>query len=258
MQRLEHGISNYKRVPSAEIDALVPKMMEMRKQGMSYNEIGEKLGVDKTTVHKRLSRGTKKLNDLENVQNLRSMIEVVTIGKIPDKLMHDLLPKLEETFSPLIHGCLQGASLGMPPAARNTSRKQYDADIILERTLHRITGENKVLALTSYDLYTSSRNLNFIFGQAQCPGRVALVSLHRLDPAFYGQPPNYELFLERSTKEAVHELGHTFRLGHCLNPKCVMSFSNSILDVDNKGSAFCKTCRRKLHRQSTFLIHVWR
>lgn len=186
------------------------------------------------------------------------MIEVVTIGEIPSQLLRGLLPKLEQTFSPLIHGCLQGASLGMPPAAYNASRRQYDADIILERTLHRITGGNKVLALTPHDLHTSSRDLNFIFGQAQCPGRIALVSLHRLDPAFYGRPPDHGLFLERVTKEAVHELGHTFGLGHCSNPKCVMSFSNSIVDVDNKRSAFCEICRRKLHRQTTFLIHVWR
>lgn len=59
MQRLEHGLSTYKCTPSAEIDALVPKMVEMRKQGMSYREIGEKLGIDKTTVHKRLSKGAK-------------------------------------------------------------------------------------------------------------------------------------------------------------------------------------------------------
>jgi intein-encoded DNA endonuclease-like protein len=56
MQKLEHGLSTYKRTPSAEVDALVPKMIGMRKQGMLYCEIGEKLGIDKTTVHKRLSK----------------------------------------------------------------------------------------------------------------------------------------------------------------------------------------------------------
>lgn len=60
MQKLEHGLSTYKCTPSTEIDALVPKMVEMRKRGMFYHEIGEKLGVHKTTVHKRLSKlGTK-------------------------------------------------------------------------------------------------------------------------------------------------------------------------------------------------------
>lgn len=184
------------------------------------------------------------------------IIEIVTLGEVPAKLLHDLLHRLEKAFSRLVGGCLISTSLEMPPAAYNARRRQHDADLILERVFHRITGENRVLALVSADLYTSSRNLNFIFGQAQCPGRVALVSLHRLDPTFYGNPPHHKLFLERATKEAVHELGHTFGLGHCANPSCVMSFSNSILDVDKKGSAFCETCQRKLHRQTTLTIHV--
>lgn len=186
------------------------------------------------------------------------VIEIVTIGEIERPLLEDLARELTKAYAPLVESCLIGASLQMPPAAYNARRNQYDADLILDRVLHRITGENRVLALLTTDLYTSSRNLNFIFGQAQCPGRVALVSLCRLDPTFYKAPPNRKLFLQRATKEAIHELGHTFGLGHCANPSCVMSFSNSILDVDEKKPAFCKTCRRKLHRQTTLIIHVRR
>lgn len=186
------------------------------------------------------------------------VIEIVTIGEIERPLLEDLARELTKAYAPLVESCLIGASLQMPPAAYNARRNQYDADLILDRVLHRITGENRVLALLTDDLYTSSRNLNFIFGQAQCPGRVALVSLCRLDPTFYKAPPNRKLFLQRATKEAIHELGHTFGLGHCANPSCVMSFSNSILDVDEKKPTFCKTCRRKLHRQTTLIIHVRR
>ena len=180
------------------------------------------------------------------------------MGDVERPLLEDLKRELTKAFVPLVEGCVIGASIEMPPAAHNPSRKQYDADIILDRVLHRITGEHRVVALLDVDLYTSSRDLNFIFGQAQCPGRVALVSLRRLDPTFYGAAPDPELFLERATKEAVHELGHTFGLGHCKYSNCVMCFSNSILDVDKKKAAFCKGCRQKLYRQATFTIRVWR
>lgn len=186
------------------------------------------------------------------------IIEIITIGEVERPLLEDLARELAKTYAPLVESCLIGASLQMPPAAYNARRSQYDADLILDRVLHRITGENRVLALLTTDLYTSSHNLNFVFGQAQCPGRVALVSLCRLDPTFYGAQPNRKLFLKRATKEAIHEVGHTFGLGHCANPSCVMSFSNSILDVDEKKPTFCKTCRRKLYRQTTLAIHVCR
>lgn len=186
------------------------------------------------------------------------IVEIITIGEVERTLLEDLARELTKAYAPLVESCLIGASLQMPPAAYDARRNQYDADLILDRVLHRITGENRVLALLTTDLYTRSRNLNFILGQAQCPGRAALVSLCRLDPTFYGAPPNRKLFFQRATKEAIHELGHTFGLGHCANPSCVMSFSNSILDVDEKKPAFCKTCRRKLHRQTTLIIHVRR
>ncbi|MEM1521389.1 MAG: hypothetical protein QXK42_07610, partial [Candidatus Korarchaeum sp.] len=39
---------------------------------------------------------------------------------------------------------------------------------------------------------------NFIFGEAQCPGKAAIISLFRLRPEFYGEEPNRQLFMERS------------------------------------------------------------
>ncbi|KUO41553.1 MAG: hypothetical protein AVW06_01040 [Hadesarchaea archaeon DG-33-1] len=174
------------------------------------------------------------------------LIEIVTIGKIPRQLLLDLAPKLVKAYAPLVEDYLFGAELEMPPAAHDSRRKQYRSDIILERIQHRITGENRVLAITDVDIYMPT--LNFIFGQAQYPGRIAVISLCRLDPAFYGKPPSYEVLLERATKEAIHELGHTFGLAHCPKPSCVMSFSNNILEVDRKSYTFCNACRRKLRR----------
>jgi len=174
------------------------------------------------------------------------IIEVVTIGEISRRLLSDLVQKLVEIYSPLIESCVIGAALELPPAAYDSHRKQYRSDIILGQIQHRITGENRVLAIADVDLYVPT--LNFVFGQAQYPGRVALISICRLDPKFYGRPSSYEILLGRATKEATHELGHTFGLAHCPKPSCVMSFSNSILEVDGKSSTFCDVCRRKLRR----------
>jgi len=92
----------------------------------------------------------------------------------------------------------------------------------------------------SVDLYAG--HLNFVFGEADPDVGIAVVSTYMLRPEFYGEAPSPELFLSRLVKEAVHELGHTFRLGHCPDPACVMHFSNSILDTDLKGPDFCPRC----------------
>ena len=75
------------------------------------------------------------------------------------------------------------------------------------------------------DLYVA--DLNFVFGLADSHQKCAIISLARLQPEFFGQPGDPQLFRERALKEAIHELGHLRNLRHCSNPACVMFFSNS-------------------------------
>jgi len=87
--------------------------------------------------------------------------------------------------------------------------------------------------------------LNFVFGEATT--KAAVISLTRLRQSFYKLPEDREIFRKRVLTEAVHELGHTYRLGHCENPRCVMFFSNSLTDTDRKGFEFCLSCKDKLN-----------
>jgi archaemetzincin len=85
-----------------------------------------------------------------------------------------------------------------------------------------------------------------VFGEASFPGKAALISLFRLKPEFYGVKDDAEVFVQRSLKEAVHEVGHTLGLNHCPRSSCVMHFSNSIFDTDTKQSLFCDDCCLKV------------
>jgi archaemetzincin len=138
-----------------------------------------------------------------------------------------------------------------PQGAYNKRRNQYNSSRILARMSD--FGEDceaeRVLGVTDVDLYVP--HLNFVFGEAECPGRFAIISLSRLRPEFFGQPPNRALFHERSVKEAVHEIGHTLGVRHCENPECIMFFSNSLLDTDRKESTFCERCHSLVMQRSS-------
>lgn len=132
--------------------------------------------------------------------------------------------------------------------AYNPSRDQFLGRVFLEALgeIRAKTGARAVLGITSLDLY--EKGLNFIFGLAHPGMGAAVISTFRLRPEFYGERSNANLLVERAVKEAMHELGHVFGLGHCPNRLCVMHFSNSILDTDVKGPYYCTSCELKLKK----------
>jgi len=167
------------------------------------------------------------------------------LTQLPDYLLSFLEARLEEAFENL--DVIVGGDVMLPPMhAYDWSRAQYRSELILEwlSKLREALNVDYVLGLGYLDAY--SNGLNFVFGEAYPPGRVAAVYLKRLDPSFYGEEFDVNLFQERVLKEVLHELGHVFGLGHCSNKRCVMSFSNSIVDVDYKTWRFCTRCAELL------------
>jgi archaemetzincin len=102
----------------------------------------------------------------------------------------------------------------------------------------------KILAVSVEDLFIPI--LTYVFGEAELGGRVSLVSYHRLQPQRYGLSPDSRLLATRLRKEAVHELGHSYGLVHCLRIECVMHTSSYVEEIDLKGESFCDDCRRLL------------
>ncbi len=134
---------------------------------------------------------------------------------------------------------------GLPADSLELRRGQHSSTKILRRILTTAPpGVAKVLGITDVDLFIPV--LTFVFGEAQVNGLAAVVSTARLRLAYDERPAPSSLVEARLMKECLHELGHTFGLVHCSDPTCVMSRSNSVLDVDRKRAGFCRDCRQRL------------
>ncbi len=168
-------------------------------------------------------------------------VALVPIGEVDSSILTALGEALSKEL-----GCSFSVTKPLPDPnyAYNKERGQYLSDAILTRLSSLTIPADRLLGIADLDLYTPG--LNFVFGQAKLIGREAIIALPRLRQEFYGLPSDEGLFRERILKEAMHELGHTFGLGHCPDPKCVMHFSNSLADTDVKGVKFCPRCRREL------------
>ncbi len=166
-------------------------------------------------------------------------ITIHPVGSVEAALLEALRSSVEQVFG---IPCRLGTPLDIPDGAFDLRRRQYNAEHIL-RSLP-IPTRGRVLGVVDADLYVP--RLNFVFGLADMVNRRALIALARLRQEFYGLPAEPALFLQRMVKEAVHELGHTFGLGHCQDSRCVMAFSNTLGDTDRKAGAFCERCRRLL------------
>jgi archaemetzincin len=168
------------------------------------------------------------------------MITLVPFGRISQEVIEELRVRLHEVFAAEVN---TSSPLVAPQWAYEPLRDQYDAHVLLQ-ALHEGKGSERTLGIVDRDLFVP--RLNFVFGLADPQGHRALIALARLQQNFYGLAPNLRLFLLRTVKEAIHELGHTEGIEHCPDHRCVMYFSNTLADTDHKDYQFCSRCRTKL------------
>lgn len=170
------------------------------------------------------------------------MTAIISIGKIENNLLSYLKKQLEGIFK---EEFIIAPSIKIPDFTFDKTRNQYHGEEIINYILDKsnLDKYGKVLAITDQDLYIENRN--FIFGIARPHERICIISLKRLYQEFHNLPRNEYLFKARALKEAIHELSHLWGAGHCAKERCVMHFSNDILEVDSKESQLCPSCKEK-------------
>lgn len=163
---------------------------------------------------------------------------VVDRRPIDESVLQALVPILGDAFGADV---LTAESISLPEEAYNGSRKQYHSTVLLDALVrHKRPEWERLIGLTDVDLYTL--DLNFVFGEADARRGVAVFSLFRLHTA------DRDRFAQRVATEAVHEIGHTYGLGHCTDRQCVMWFSNTLDETDRKGTRFCPAHAQALNQ----------
>jgi archaemetzincin len=168
-------------------------------------------------------------------------IYIVPVGKV----QWWILNAIKEEIPPVFHKeTVIDDEIALPHDCMNRELHQLHSTRLIESITKR-SYNGMALGITDFDMYVEG--LNYVFGEAEPAEGVAVISIARLKEEFYGGEIDQDVLLERTLKEVIHEIGHLFSLKHCSDPHCVMHFSNSIKDTDQKLRAFCTICESTLN-----------
>ncbi len=176
-------------------------------------------------------------------------LTLVTFKGVEEDVLKHLATSLKEALN--IHIRVLSAREDALRDCLNISRGQLRAACVLKLVagLRDVAAGGIALGVVPHDAYVEG--LNFVLGLASQYQAAAVIFLERLKDK-YGLPRGasgyvgMDTYLSRVLKEALHELGHVYGLEHCLNPRCVMRFSNSVADTDFKECKFCQLCAARL------------
>jgi archaemetzincin len=169
-------------------------------------------------------------------------IRIIPLHPVVLDIIPTLVDPLQSVFSATV--TIDSPIAHIVPRTYDDSRAQHNSTDILRQLLELPRSNEKILGITSVDLFVPV--LTYVFGEAQLDGAASVVSTYRLDNVIYGLPADPVIFFERVLKESVHELGHSFGLYHCRNLDCAMHASTAVEDIDVKGAMLCAGCRNRI------------
>ena len=174
---------------------------------------------------------------------------VASVADLESREHRDALAAVRERLSSEFASPVAEADAPSIDFAYDASRRQYASIAVLEMLAHACPPDAwKLIAVTGRDLFLPV--LTFVYGQAQLGGRIAVMSLARLEQEFYGLPAAPAVLHDRAAKEALHETGHLLGLVHCADRACAMTLSTNIRQIDFKRAAFCPACAALWKRHS--------
>lgn len=133
-------------------------------------------------------------------------------------------------------------SINFPESSYYIPRNRYRADSII-KFLNQIAPKNSVIiGLTNKDISATKGNVKDfgIMGLGFRPGNACVASSFRLNKS----NRNEQFF-----KVAIHEIGHTQGLKHCVEKNCFMRDAEGKNPTDEETD-FCKKCKNYLENKN--------
>lgn len=172
------------------------------------------------------------------------VVRVVALGAFPAAEMDAVVAALEAALPVKV---VRGGRLALPKSAWYAPRKRYRADKLLDFLAPRAKPGERILGVTAVDISTSKgKHKDWgVFGLAQMGGPAGVISRFRLKRKAKG--PAQVRFRVATT--AVHEVGHTLGLDHCVEARCVMQDAEgSIANTDGSTGRLGPGCTALLGR----------
>lgn len=166
------------------------------------------------------------------------IIVIAPVGDLQPALLDRICGDVTRVFNfaTRIEPVLQDLSF-----AYDGNRDQFHSTAILERLASAMPPDSlKILAVVQVDLFIPI--LTHVYGEAQLGGKSSVISVLRLAEGISTIGIG-DTFGDRVSKEAIHELGHTFNLRHCKEANCIMHYCRNEHDVDCKSDQLCRYCR---------------
>jgi archaemetzincin len=125
--------------------------------------------------------------------------------------------------------------LPIPAKAFYPLRNRYREDSLMSYLNQFGSSDTVIIGMTSKDISTTKNSISDwgIMGLAYCPGNACVVSAFRLSKTNLS---------EQFYKVAIHELGHSQGLPHCINKTCFMSDAEGGNHL-NEEKDFCLSCK---------------
>jgi archaemetzincin len=115
-----------------------------------------------------------------------------------------------------------------------TRGNQYDAVGLIDAIELLKKGRDvHMFGFTSYDLYPSTENFNFVLGAGDHNKGHGIWSKARLDDK------NPAVYLKRMMKITAHEYGHMRAILHCVEASCLMNGAMSVAEIDKSPLLLC-------------------